>query len=172
MPTITTTLYNKGKAQSATTVQKVLKDEATTYYAKVAIGNNGTGSLVIEDGASKGVLAFIGPQDGQSAGNYLFVYPQQKQWLGAPCVVASPEGDPDAGKLYSTWVQVQPSIDLATQAGLDIVGIGSSSVATVRVATYQHTGSALASGSIPVATNLPSGSLLLLTIAGTTSPVF
>ena len=172
MPTITTTLYNKGKAQSATTVQKVLKDEATTYYAKVAIGSNGTGSLVTADGASKGVLAFIGPQDGQSAGNYLFVYPQQKQWLGAPCVVASPEGDPDAGKLYSTWVQVQPSIDLATQAGLDIVGIGSSSVGIVRVATYQHTGSALASGSIPVATNLPSGSLLLLTIAGTTSPVF
>ena len=172
MPTITTTLYNKGKAQSGTTVQKVLKDETTTYYAKVAIGNDGTGSVVTADGASKGLFALLGPHNGQSAGNYLFIYPEQKQWLGAPCVVASPTGDPDAGNLYSTWVQVNPSVDLATLAGLDIVGIGSSSVATVRVATFQHTGSEVASGSIPVATNLPSGSSLLLTIAGTTSPVF
>jgi hypothetical protein len=172
MPTITTTLYNKGKAQSGTSIQKTLKDEATTYFAKVAIGNSGTGSLVIADGASKGVVALIGPQDGQSAGNYLFIYPEQKQWLGAPSVVASPTGDPDAGNLYSTWVQVNPSVDLATTAGLDIVGIGSSSVGIVRVATYQHTGSEVASGSIPQATNLPSGSSLLLTIVGTTSQVF
>lgn len=172
MPTITTTLYNKGKYQSGTSVQKTLKEEVTTYYAKVAIGNDGTGSVVTADGASKGLFAFVGPQDGQSAGNYLFIYPEQKAWLGAPCVVASPTNDPDAGNLYSTWVQVNPSVDLATQAGLDIVGIGSSSVGIVRVATYQHTGSEVASGSIPVATNLPSGSTLLLTIAGTTSPVF
>lgn len=168
---ITTTLYNKGAA-SATTVQKTLKQEATTFYAKVAIGNSGTGSLVTADGASKGVIAFLGPQDGQDAGNYLFVYPEQYQWLGAPTIVASPEGDPDQGNLYSTWVQLLPSVDLATTQGIDIVGIGSSSVAAVRVATYRHTGSAAASGSIPSAANLPSGSSLLLTIAGTTSPLF
>ena len=171
MPT-TTTLYNKGAAQSATTVQKTLKQEATTYYAKVEIGNSGTGSLVTADGASKGVTAFLGPQDGLPTANYLYVYPEQNQWLGAPTIVASPDGDPDTGKLYSTWVQVYPSVDLATTFGLDIVGIGSSSVAAVRVATYRHTGSAAASGSIPSAANLPSGSSLLLTIAGTTSPLF
>jgi len=169
---ITTTLYNKGKAQSGTTVQKTLKQEATTFYAKVAIGNSGTGSLVTADGASKGVLALLGPQDGLDAGNYLFIYPEQYQWLGAPTVVASPDGDPEQGNLYSTWVQIQPSEDLATNAGIDIVGIGSSSVGVVRVATYRHTGSAPNTGSIPSAANLPSGSSLLLTIAGTTSPLF
>lgn len=170
MPTITPPLYNKGKAQSGTTVQKTLKEEATTYFAKVAIGNDGTGSVVTSGGQSKGLLTLAGPQDGLGAGNYIFVYPQQTAWLGAPSVVAQNvnlDNDNGVGQLYSCAVQVSPSVDLATQAGLDIVGIGSSSVGVIRVFTYQLSGS-----TEPAPTNLPSGSNLLLTIVGTTSPVF
>jgi hypothetical protein len=170
MSVITTTLYNVGKAQSATTVQKTLKEEATTYYASVAIGNDGTGSLITADGASKGVIAVLSPANGLGSGEYTLLFPTQYQWLGAPavaCTNANQGDDSGAGQLYVGYSEKLPSVQLSSSFGIEVVGIGDTPVGVVRVITYQLSGS-----TEPAPTNLPSGSRIDITIAGTKSPVW
>lgn len=170
MPVINTTVYNKGSAQSATTVQKNLKQEATTYYASIAIGNNGTGSLVTADGASKGVVAILSPANGLGTGEYTILFPEQKLWLGAPaitCINANQGNDNGAGQLFVGYSEKSPSVQLSSSFGFDIIGVGDTPVGIVRVITYQLSGS-----TEPAPTNLPSGSRIDVTIDGTKSPVW
>jgi len=168
MPTITTPVYRK--PNSGTNVQKTLKDDVYTYFTKIAISNDGTGSLVIDDGASKGTIALLSPANGAGAGEYTIVYPAQQAWLGSPAVSVknnSISNNGGAGELYVAYTEGLPSVDLATQFGLDIVGIGSSSVGAIRVITYHISGS-----TEPAPANLPSGSFIYVTAFGTQSPVF
>lgn len=161
------TIQNKNKYNSATTVQKTLKEEATTYYAKLAIGADGTGSLVTADGASKGVVTTISPGDGSPAGEYVFVFENQKQWLGAPSVaIVSGSGPGDTGADYTYSV-------IGTYVDVDLSGLFpelDSPVAAVGIKTYEISGSGTAN-TLNVL-DPPSGSFILLTIAGTKSPVF
>ena len=84
MPSVNNTKL-KG-LNSGTTVQKTLKLEATTYFARCDVGTSGTGSLVQSGGQSKGVLAFAGPDANNSVGQYIFLYAPQEAWLGSPSV--------------------------------------------------------------------------------------
>lgn len=171
MPITTITTPTYLKPNSGTSVQKTLKDEVTTYFAKASVGTNGTGSLITTDGSSKGCLALVGPQDVGGSPFYLFVFPAQNEWLGAASAVVENINQPSAGELYVCDVQVDPSIDLTAVSpnGLNIVGIGSTPVGIARVTPYQLSGST-ASDIAPTAP--PSGSTIRLTIHGTTSPVF
>jgi len=167
--TINTTTYLK--PNSGTSVQKTLKDEVTTYFARASVGTNGTGSLVTADGASKGVLALVGPQDVGGQPFYLFVFPAQQEWLGAASAVVENANDPNAGELYVCDVKVIASTDLTAiqPNGLNIVGIGDKPVGIARVVPYHLSGST-ANDIAPAVP--PSGSQIRLTIHGTTSPVF
>lgn len=167
--TITPTTYLK--PNSGTSVQKTLKEEVTTYFAKASVGTNGTGSLVTADGQSKGVLTLVGPQHLGGGSSYLFVFPAQQEWLGAASAVVENINEPAAGELYVCDVSVIPSIDLTAiqPNGLNIVGIGNRAVGIARVTPYHLSGST-ANDIAPAVP--PSGSAIRLTIHGTTSPVF
>lgn len=167
--TITTPVYKK--INSGTSIQKTLKEEVTTYFTKIAIGTNGTGSVVIADGASKGTLAVLGPQDFGGGGSYLVVYPAQNEWLGSVSAdVRLPVGqDAGAGKAYVTQCTAVSSVDLTSiqPNGINIVGIGSQPVGIIKVDVYHLSGSTEPDVEAP-----PSGSSLFITAHGTKSPVF
>lgn len=167
--TITTTTYTK--PNSGTSVQKTLKEEVTTYFTKIAIGSNGTGSIDISDGQSKGALAVLGPQNFGGGGSYLVVYPAQQNWLGSVSAdVRLPVGqDAGAGKAYVTQCTAVGSVDLTSiqPNGINIVGIGSQPVGIIKVDVYHLSGSTEPDVEAP-----PSGSQLYITAHGTKSPVF
>ena len=170
---ITTAVYNK--PQSGTSVQKTLKDDVTTYFTKVAIGSNGTGSLVTSDGQSKGAIYCVGPQNLGGGASYLIAYPPQHDWLGAAAVsiqnINVAPGAGAAGEGYIAMVSQAPSVDLTAiqPNGINVIGVGSSPVGLLVVTTYKLSGS---TASDITETPLPSGSFFSITANGTKSPVW
>jgi len=151
---------------SGTTVQKTLKLDATTYYARVDIGNDGSGSLVESGGQSKGIVAFNDAATLQQSGSYIFLYPTQETWLGSPSITwvsGGITGTPADGEYYAGRVFVyDPQLDVSP---FNITGV--SKAAVVAIQMYHISGS-----SVSEVANPPSGSSIYLTVAGTTSPVF
>lgn len=167
--TVNTDVFSK--PNSGTSVQKTLKDDVTTYFAKIAIGTDGSGSLVTEKGQSKGTLAVLGPQDFGGSPTYLVVLPAQQVWLGSPAasVELAISSEVGAGDGWLVMAQTVPSVVLTeTQPnGINIVGIGDQPVGVVKLAPLHLSGSTEPAPETP-----PSGSFLTLTIHGTKSPVF
>lgn len=158
---------NQGKGvNSATSVQFSLKSDVTTYYAKVDIGADGSGSLDQSGGQSKGVLYFAGADELASTGQYTFLYEPQAQWLGAPSVTWVSGGlnaSPVDGEMYvGRVVAYEPNADISAFSVPNITR-----AAVVSVLMYHLSGSTEATIANP-----PSGSQLYLTVAGTKSPVF
>ena len=151
---------------SGTTVQKTLKLDATTYYARVDIGNAGSGTLVESGGQSKGIVAFNDAATLQDSGSYIFLYPSQEAWLGSPSITWVSGGinaTPADGEYYAgRVVAYEPELDVSA---FNITGL--SKAAVVAIQMYHISGS-----SVSEVANPPSGSSIYLTVAGTTSPVF
>lgn len=156
---------NKG-LNSGTTVQKTLKLEATTYFARVDIGTAGSGTLVQSGGQSKGVLAFNDAATLQDSGSYIFLYEPQEAWLGSPSITwvsggiqASPvDGEYFAGRV----IAYEPSQDVSA---FNIDGLPTAGLIGIKM--YHISGS-----NVSEVANPPSGSSIYLTAVGTKSPVF
>lgn len=158
---------NAGKGvNSSTSVQYSLKGDVTTYFARVNIGADGSGSLDQSGGQSKGVLFFAGPDELGSVGQYTFLYDPQEQWLGSPNVTWVSGGlnaNPQNGEMYvGRVVAYEPNADISAFSIPKITR-----AAVVSVFMYHLSGSTEATIANP-----PSGSQLYLTVAGTQSPVF
>lgn len=151
---------------SGTTVQKTLKTEATTYFARIDIGADGSGSLVQSGGQSKGVLFFTDAVALASSGSYKLVYNPQEAWLGSPSVTWVSGGisaTPANGEYFAGRVTVyEPSADVSA---FGITGLTTGAV--VAVDMYHISGS-----NVSEKDNPPSGSSIYITLVGTTSPVF
>lgn len=157
---------SRAGVNSGTSLQATLKNDATTYFAKVDIGADGSGSLDQSEGQSKGLVLFSDAPTIQESGSYIFAYPRQQVWLGSPSItwVSGGLNEPvNDGDVYVPRVTIyDPALDLSA---FNIDGITTQAV--VKVSFYQLSGSTEATRKNP-----PSGSSIYLTVVGTTSPVF
>ena len=163
MPSVNNT---KKGINSATSLQATLKNDATTYFARVDIGADGSGSLVQTKGQSKGILAFTDAATLNDSGSYIFLYEPQDVWLGSPSVTWVSGGisaNPVDGEYYAGRVVVyEPAQDVTA---FNIDGVETAGVIGVKM--YHISGS-----NVSEVANPPSGSSIYLTVVGTKSPVF
>lgn len=151
---------------SGTSLQATLKNNATTYFAKVDIGSAGSGTLDQTKGQSKGILAFNDAATLQESGSYIFIYEAQDVWLGSPSVSWVSGGinaNPANGEYFAgRVVAYEPAQDVSA---FNIDGVTTAGLIGIKM--YHISGS-----SVSEVANPPSGSSIYLTVVGTKSPVF